>query len=199
MVAEKIDLDHILIIPFLKAIEANDPSIISPDLSKVEFKKLVQEFLDSDREFKSPIEKRAHKRKAEMKLIAACMFYLRFDPLNKDILAILDENKISIAFETYFEDIKKAYKRVQQLEFLRKQDQSKMPDESKLKKKSESLEKSSIFDMLTSLSTGLELSLDFNKMVVSEFISYKKALRRKIDVMKKQVNNKKGHGNTKWR
>lgn len=192
--SQELNLDNIYIIPFLRAMEKGDRKLISEDLSQSEFEKLAQEFVDADKHFESPIEARAHKRGVKMKLISSCLYYLRIDPANEEILKVLEEQKISISRDNYFEDIKKAYKALERLDFLKKQDESKTKSAFNKKKKSKSKEKNSIFDMLTSLSTGLELSLDFNNMVVSEFISYKKALKRKQDALKEVTNKSQQDG-----
>jgi hypothetical protein len=162
-------------------------------MKRTRFEKLAQEFLDADVEFESPIESRIHKRKAQIQLIASCLFFLKERPGDESIIEVLKDNGVKIERDTYFDDIKKAYKKIEQLDFKKRQDESKTKKALTPKKKKKPNEKNSIFDMMTSLSTGLELSLDFNNMVVREFISYKKALKRKRKLLEKsapkQTNN----------
>ncbi len=187
---EEISLDTILIIPFLRAIQNKSPKTLHPELTNSKFETLISEFLSGDVAPRSPIEQRIMKRKAKMKLVAYALYIIERNPKDEEIMEVLRSQGIDITFETHFEGRKIAADKLKHWDFVNRQEKAKTKDgATQDKKKKKAIEKNSIFDMLTSLSTGLELALDFNTMVVNEYISYRKKLRLKQERLEKH--NKK--------
>jgi hypothetical protein len=179
--------DTIKIIPFLTAIDKQDPSILDVDQEK--FDEYVIDYMELVKDKPNNFEKRLEVLKRDTLLISSCLYYLSKEIADPEIMAILNENGHKIEKDTYFQDIEKIHKDLKVLLFRRENLEKKMPKKLKPKKIKE---RGSIFTILTGLSTGLEMSLDFQAMCVSEFISWRGNLDAKIKSMQKS--NKKSNG-----
>jgi hypothetical protein len=172
--------DKILIIDFLRAIQEDNPKIIG--VSKEDFDELVNEYMAEDKK-ESPLEKRARYYYDKIFIVKATLFVLTIDIADEKMMQVLRDQGYKVERDTYFQDISNI---AEALEFEEmKYDEIKNALPKKPKKKSKESEKINTFDILTSVATGLELSLNFNGMVVNEFLSYRSQLQRKITRMEK--------------
>ena len=177
------DFDNILIIPFLRAIEAGSGKSIGVD--KITFEALAKEYVKEDKKADSPLEKRVKKYTDKKFIVTATLFVLTKEIADEEMMQVLRDQGYKIERDTYFEDITQIAQSIEFLDMRIAETKEKIPVPPKKNKKGN--EKFNIFDILTSVSTGLELSLDFSKMVVSEFLSYRGALSRKIAKMEEQT------------
>jgi len=187
------DLDEINVVQFLKAIQINDPSLI--EVSQSRFESLVEQYMNHDKAKSTVLEKRRDHYRDKIFLVKACLFILSIHVADREMMEVLNENGYQITQDTYFQDIERIMDEIGFEQMKLDEVENAMPKKP-IKKRKDS-EKINIFDILTSVSTGLELSLDFNKMVVTEFLSYKSALARKISKMEEQskkLKNNKRHG-----
>lgn len=173
--------DNIKIVPFLRAIQMNDPKSIG--LDKSTFESLVREYMKIDK-VETILEKRARHYYDKIFIVKGALFVLSKQIGDKEMIEVLKDQGYTLRWDYYFDDIKAIADAVGFEEMKLDEVKAAMP--KKPKKKTKDSEKINTFDILTSVSTGLELSLNFNTMVVNEFLSYRSQLQRKVARLDKQ-------------
>ena len=180
-------LDNTKIIPFLQALDKGDKSELGIDQDT--FERLAKEYIELSKEKANNFELRLQEIEQKIFLVTTCLYVLSINIADEEMIVVLNDQGYKVTRDNYFTDIEKVLKDLKVMKFKRDNLKSKMPKKAKAKKKKED---TNIFSILTGVSTGLEMSLDFHTMVVSEFIAWRKQLDRKIKIMNK--NNPKKNG-----
>lgn len=171
-----IKLDEILVVTLFKAIEANDPKIISEDITEKEFEDLVQEYINAQKGQPSIKELRKLKLDARIQITTSCIIYMQDEPMDEDIHEILREHGWKIEKETIFEDVEVIVKGINSL--IAKSKALDDEEVTPLDKQGES----TIYDILAMMSANLDgMYLDPRKITVAEFFSYQKVIKRKAE------------------
>ena len=181
--SKNLNLDRIKVIPFLTAIQENDRSHISKSITQKQFEELCDMYMKATKPPPGNIEKRVESYGAKMMLIKACFIVFDHYPADEEMMEVLRSRGYKIERETFWQDIKVIEKKCDHLDFKWRNEKAKLPK----KKKNNPKEQTSIYDMLTGLSSGLELSLNFETMTVGEFMSWKAQLKRKHESLKKRT------------
>lgn len=190
---DSISLNKIKVVGFLTAIRENDKSHISEGVTQKEFENLCEQYMESEKPKPGNIEKRVEKLAAKMIIIQGCLIVFESLPADEEMMEVLRDQGFKIERETYFQDLKVILSKYKNLEFKHKNEKSRLPKKAE---KSENAAETSIYDMLTALASGLELSLNFETMTVGEFVSWRRQLRRKQESIK-QSSNKSNNGKRK--
>jgi len=176
--------ETVLFIDFFRAMENDDPSILSLDDDT--FYDLVDFFYASIGTKKDFQNEQLMSIMSQIIVLRGCLTMIAIKEDNDDIWKIIESYGIkkSINREKIIEEIAQEIKKL---------DTKYKILDSQIVKAPGKKEKQTAFDVLAKLSLGLEFSLDFSKLTLAEYIGFSKALKDKADAIK-SITNK----NKKW-
>jgi len=180
MEKQRYKIETMRIIPFYNAIQSGDRKMIDDEITQDEFEYLCIDFMELDDSDKTPIEKQKEQLKNKIAVVEVSIEFLKANLYDKEIAEMLLDHGIKITNEYFFDDIVEAEKKLAALK--------RKLNLLKTEKPLESNKKHNIYDILTSLSSGLEISLNFEPMTVSEFFSWQRTLENKIKNIKSRKN-----------
>ncbi len=181
---ERIAIKNILIVDLYEAIEKDDPGIISKDLSYDDFEELVDQYISFQKQDTSIINRRIETMELRAYVTLGCLYVMEQEGeiADKEMLDVLREQKWKIETDTYPYDVIKIRKSVTALLDKVKRMKNERPE----KKKADSNEKVSIFELLASMGASLDgIYLDPRKVVVPEFSAYQNTIDRKSEAYEK--------------
>lgn len=177
-----LSLDDYLIVPFLKAMQTSDHKSLG--LNQSDFETLIVLYLEKAKDKDNNFEARISKIKDKKFIVLSTLYVLSKEPADEEMMEVLSDQGYNIKRDTYFQDLNSVLKDLKIMEFKISNLEAQAPKKAK-KKVKPGEEDNNIFAILTGISTGLELTLNFNTMCISEFLAWKEQLERKIDHIKK--------------
>lgn len=177
---EGISVDTVLIVSLYKAIENDDPKIIHKKLPYDDFEELVSIYIELEKNDTSILTRRKEALELRVYMTLGCLTVLEQEVADKEVMEILRQQKWTMRMDYYQDDLKTVKKGIVILADKLKRLENDTPKKKKVNSKV------SIYDVLASMSAGLDgIYLDPRIVTISEFISYQKVLDRKAEQYEK--------------
>ena len=176
----------ILIVDLYNAIEENNPNIIKNGLAQFDFEKLIEEYLEMQSGDNTVLELKIKTLSTKIAIGASCLIVLETKIADEEMMSILNQNGFKIDKDNYPYDLIAVAKKLEGLTGKLKRLETALPNSSKKKKKNDGI--MTIYDVIASMGSGLELYLDPRKLSVVEFISYRKVLDSRAKTIKNRDN-----------